>query len=261
MITMRLSRWFIWGILAAVAATIFVPFALMFFPVRCIEPWQSIGTGLILTTAFSVAFGCAAVRENGRSPRLMFAALLLLAVATVNWCLVIWFVDSLGDYDVIELWTAISIDLSIIPCTLLTIGVLSLPLSPTVWWSWLRRTTVALVLVLALFLMLAILCQPNVRDSLEIFGLDASYSSYAVQRKYEETAGRYGSFLTLLAGAALVATCLSLWMSRLLLGPATSGRPGLRYHLTCPRCSCTQFAETGSWHCARCGLKIRLEVT
>jgi len=76
---------------------------------------------------------------------------------------------------------------------------------------------------------------------------------------FEEWAFRTGAVVGLLAGAAVAATFLTLWM------PGLTGRgevkgPVVQFALQCPRCGHEQTGRTGGCLCHHCGLSIRVEV-
>jgi hypothetical protein len=88
---------------------------------------------------------------------------------------------------------------------------------------------------------------------------DAAPGSWYGVYDYEEMAYRIGLVLGLLAGGAVAATFLTLWMPGL-VGRAESKAPVVDFALRCPRCGHEQTGRTGGFLCLNCGLSIRVEV-
>lgn len=239
---MRLSRLYLWAMVATVGVTAAVVGILLFSRARRFD--DALVTGLVALGYLAVGLGCAVALERGRAPRLMWSGIAAGTLALVAWLAVLW-VPSLDDdlMAVVIIWPAAW------ACLALAIGLLLLPGHRPGWWAALRRASFILLAVLAGEICLSFTFSPRILMRELVLPL----------HKYDEMVDRLTGALALLAGGAVVTVFVGAWIPGLAPSPAAES-PGRRYWIRCPRCGAEQHVRTGPDSCARCGLGIRVEL-
>jgi hypothetical protein len=246
---MRWSRILLWCLPATVVPTILVPMWLVYASAGYGAPYRAVGTGLLLIAFIVFALGCAAALDRGRLPGLLRSALVVGAVALIGWIGMVWLARRQTEL----LWLKFSVWPTCWAGLMMLIGLLMLPQRRALWWIWLRRATIVLLAVLALNIGVSV-------TGMTRYDPYASHAELASRWRWENITGRISAVLALLAAPALLATFLSPWLMG--LGGRDDGAEASdSYWLQCPRCDAEQQAMTGSHHCSRCGLLVRLEVS
>jgi hypothetical protein len=242
---MRLSRVLLWGLVLTVVGTaIAVAIAVFFFPM--IRTELVLTTGIVLFVHLVGAIGCAVARERGRAPRLMLSGVFVAIGTAGAWIVLLWIQPVRNE----EIWGRVLVWPSSWAWLMMLCGLLLLPEARQIWWLWLRRVAFILLVLLALHACLAITFHPDAGSSV---------MSRSEVRRYEETAARLAGVLGLLAGVAIVATLVSVWMMYL-IGRVPPPLRTYQFSFVCPRCECEQDADTGQHQCAECGLALKVTV-
>jgi len=235
---MRLSTILVYALLT-VAAGIMIAFAIGAYAGFGQVISSIFGTAIMLIISLGAAVACAIALERQVAPRLMLSGLIANAVALAVSVVTLWF-DLLNTYPHLPrlvVWPGVW------ALAAALLGLLLIPRSPGPWWSVLRRLSIVLLLILAVYSALAVTFAP----------LNAA--NFSAWREYEEIAMRVFFVLLTPFLGLFAATFLTLWM---MPRPSESRREPL--WLTCPRCNTEQTLTTGGARCATCGLGIRVSV-
>ncbi len=190
--------------------------------------------GLCTVLYCTVALVCAVSAASGRAPRLMRSGIYVGAVGLV---LVVAALipesEAVAKVAVVPSAWAVLMALT---------GLVLLPRRRPGWWTGARRASIVLLAMIAF-----VLCFTAVYDP------GWGYAFYAIT-------ARIMAALALLAGAALAAMFLGVWIPGFAAPPEASGER-LPFWLRCPRCATGQQATTGGHRCRSCGLEISVEVS
>jgi hypothetical protein len=232
---MKLSRILLWAMVATAGVTGLAYAVVMFLPLPGMwvsSPEKILAGGLCTIAYLTVAILCAVGAESGRAPRLMRSGIIVGAVG-----LLILIVAMAPESEAI-------MKVAMVPSTwaglVALIGLLLLPRRRPGWWAAARRSAIVLLSLLALVFCLTVVFP---REDDAVF----------------QVTHRIMGAIALLAGGAVAATLLGVWIPGFAAPPVYSGerRP---YWLRCPRCASEQEATTGEHCCDSCGLDIRVEV-
>lgn len=243
---MRWSRFFLWAIAATIVLMIAVVAGAYYFPYQMPPAEITIGCGTLLFLYLVVGLGCSVPLENGRAPRLMRSGIILGALALVAWCAGLMIANH-GQNGTGETFFKIIIWPTTWACLMMLVGLVLMTRKASGWRMSLRRGTILLLILLAAHICLGITFYPDGDD-------------WETRNAYEDITFRAGGVMALVTGAAIAMTFLSAWLGRGSAEPP-QGAKRLPYWFHCPRCEEEQTSTTGSSHCRRCGLRIRVEMS
>ncbi len=234
---MSLNRILLWAMVATVVVSGLCYAVFTYVPplARLVnEPAMILLGGLFMLVYLTAALVCAVGAQRGRAPRLMRSGIIVGGAG-----LLMLYAAMISESDLLlrialgpVLWAGL----------MGVIGLLLLPRWRPGWWTWARWAAIELSSLLAVI--------GFVSGSLVPDG-----TAYLL----EEILARIAAAVALLAGGAVVAMLLGVWVPGLARPPAAGGAPR-PYWLCCPRCAAEQQATTGEYRCAACGLGIRVEV-
>jgi len=246
---MRVSRVFILGFLASLAATVAGAFAAMMVGPALPIVGDYWALGFVAAGAFLVAAGAAKVHERGRWRIAMFCSIVFSFLTAAGWCIVVTGV--LGWDDASLLFSAAISVPGIASVGAMLSGLMALPVFRSAAPRAIRALSIGAMLAATAgaeaWMLAAVWAE--LAHSYTLY--DQYYRAWAVV----EVLGRVFAVLVILAAGGLVATFV-LSSVRQLTGEEIPESDRRRFTIECPRCGSSQSLRTGGDACGRCDLRI-----
>ncbi len=239
---MHLRRVFLWSMIASLALAALLGIAALVLPRY--GPDEEVLVSTALFACFSiVALMCATVLERRRAVAFMWAGLGSAVAALLVWLTLIWFHNSLG-------WTVERVILQI--AGMFTIGallaaqsgLLALPRFDHLRDNVVRRWTIGVSGLLATYAVILIWWYDQIERVIDGYIL-----------------GRALGVLSIIAACGTVVTPILWKVQSVKRGGAGESVPlNVEIRIVCPRCHHEQGLKPGKRACAKCSLRISIEL-
>jgi len=239
---MQLRKAFLWSMIVCLGSAALLGIAVIVLPQY--GPEEEILGSVSLFAAFSiVALMCAVVLERQRAVALMWAGLGSATVAMLFWLMLIWF-DRAMSWQVEETVIRTAGSFTVGGVLAAQCGLLSLPRFESRRVGSVRRVTIGVSMFLAVYGVILIWWLEDLAWIID-----------------EEMLARAVGVLAIIAACGTVVTPL-LWKMQSVRHTGGAGAVPLNIDvaIVCPRCHSDQRLKTGERSCARCGLRITIEL-
>jgi hypothetical protein len=245
----RISRVFILGFLASLAATVAGAFAALMLGPALPMVGDYWALGFVAAGVFLVAAGAAKVYERGRWRIAMFCSIVFSFLAAGGWCIVATGV--LGWDETSQVFSAAISVPGIASVGAMFSGLMALPVFRTAAPRTIRALSIAAMFAATAGAEAWMLAAVWAELTRSYTSYDQYYHAWAVVEGF----GRLFAVLVILAAGGLVATFV-LSSVRQLTGEEIPESDRRRFTIECPRCGSSQSLRTSGDACSRCDLRI-----